>query len=150
MILMKKKWLFWFLPLLIIFLFLHQILSSISIYFGKCKIDYLYGSKDPKLMVGCRGLTESIMKNVLHASAFTLGNNIFTYRDSLSENVILHELGHVYQYKKLGPLFLPAYGVAQIVAIIDSKIKDYPNIHAGNFFEAWANRLAGLPEENKY
>jgi len=101
-------------------------------------------------MVGCRGLTESIMKNVLHASAFTLGNNIFTYRDSLSENVILHELGHVYQYKKLGPLFLPAYGVAQIVAIIDSKIKDYPNIHAGNFFEAWANRLAGLPEENKY
>lgn len=147
---MKKKWLFWFIPLFLIFLFLHQILSSASIYFGKCKIDYLYGAKNPKLMVKCKGLTESVIKNVLHTSAFTLGDNIFTYHESLPDYVILHELGHVYQYKKLGPLFLPAYGVAQLIAIIDSKINNYPNVHAGNFFEIWANKIAELPPESKY
>ena len=75
MILMKKKRLFWLLPFLIIFLFLHQILSSIAISLGKCKTDYLYDEKN-KLMFNCEGQTEKIMKNVLHASAFTLAPSL--------------------------------------------------------------------------
>jgi len=145
---MKKKWLYWFIPLFLIFLFLHQILSLISIRFGACKVNYL--NNKVRLFTECKGPVKSTMDNVLNAYAFTLGNNIFTYGKNLSENTIAHELGHVYQYKKLGPLFLPAYGIAQIVAIIDSKINDYPNVHAGNYFEIWANRIANLEPENKY
>lgn len=145
---MKKKWLYWFIPLFLIFLFLHQILSSISIRFSACKVNYL--DNKVRLFTECKGPAKSAMDNILNAYAFTLGNNIFTYGKNLSENTIAHELGHVYQYKKLGPLFLPAYGVAQLIAIIDSKINNYPNVHAGNYFEIWANKIANLEPENKY
>lgn len=145
---MKKKWLYWFIPLFLIFLFLHQILSLISIKLGECKTIYL--NSKVRLFTECKGPVKLTMDNFLNAYAFTLGNNIFTYEKNLSKNTIVHELAHVRQYKKLGPLFLPAYGVAQTIAIIDSKINKYPHVHAGNFFEIWANRTAGLPTESKF
>lgn len=150
---MKKRWLYWFIPLLLIFLFLHQILSSILIQSSKCKIDDWYRplyfkNLKAKVFTDCQGVTKFLMKNVFHNHVFTLGPNIFTYHKMIPAAIVHeHEGAHVYQYKKLGPLFIPAYGFAQLIAIIDSKINNYPNSYDRNYFEIWASKLTHITAE---
>lgn len=116
---------------------------------GNCRVQYLKDS-NVRLHTDCSYQTKALMVNVLNTYAFVVGDNIFTYETSLDNETISHEMAHVHQYKILGPLFLPLYGISQLSALLDSKIGNYPNVHAGNFFEIWANKIAGLSPEEKY
>ncbi|MDD4937930.1 MAG: hypothetical protein PHX34_02825 [Candidatus Shapirobacteria bacterium] len=116
---------------------------------GKCKASV---DRENKIIFfsSCGGFTENFLRNGLKAGAVTFGNTVLTMYSRLPSNVYKHELQHVKQYLIFGPLFLPAYGVAHLMAYIDSKIDNYENVHAGNFFEIWANKWAGLKPESKY
>lgn len=111
---------------------------------GKCKAVQIV------IFASCQGVTKTLIDKYLNASAVTVGKNILASNQSLPTDVLRHELAHVKQYRLLGPAFLPTYGAAHLAAIVDSKIKGYPNVHAGNIFEIWADRMAGIPAENKY
>jgi len=151
---MKKRWLFWSIPLFLIFLFLNQILSSILIQASKCKVDNppipsYFKNLEVKAFTDCQGTIKFLMKNVFHNQVFTLGSNIFTYHKIIPAVIVYeHEEAHVYQYKKLGPLFIPAYGIAQLMAIIDLKINNYPYSYDRNYFEIWADKLTHITAKN--
>ena len=53
----------------------------------------------------------------LRPYAQTLGRYILA-RERLPDAIIRHELEHVGQWTRLGPLFLPVYGAASFVAIL--------------------------------
>jgi hypothetical protein len=47
--------------------------------------------------------------------AMTLGHVVLCV-DAIDDGCLAHELNHVRQYERLGPFFLPAYGLASLWA----------------------------------
>ena len=84
------------------------------------------------------------------ASAITLDSHIITPLPSLAPEIVSHEMGHVFQYRILGPIFLPAYAIAQLIAIGETRYLHQTNVHARNYFEIWANSISHLPLEPTY
>jgi hypothetical protein len=64
--------------------------------------------------------------------AQTLGRYILA-RERLPDSIVRHELEHVRQWSRLGPLFLPVYGVASMIAILAGR-----NRYLDNTFEVAA------------
>ncbi|MCS7238335.1 MAG: DUF4157 domain-containing protein [Thermoguttaceae bacterium] len=72
--------------------------------------------------------------------AITFGH-VVLYRSAQSRQKLrAHELVHVAQYERWGPLFIPAYLLASSVALLRGK-----NPYADNAFEAEAFRQAPSP-----
>jgi hypothetical protein len=59
--------------------------------------------------------------------AQTLGRYIVS-REPLPDGTIRHELEHVDQWTRLGPLYLPVYGAASIVAILAGRHRYFDNL----------------------
>jgi len=59
--------------------------------------------------------------------AQTLGRYILA-REKLPDTIVRHELEHVGQWTRLGPLFLPVYGFASMVAILAGRNRYLDNI----------------------
>jgi hypothetical protein len=59
--------------------------------------------------------------------AQTLGRYILA-REKLPDGTIRHELEHVGQWTRLGPLFLPAYGAASFIALLAGRNRYFDNI----------------------
>lgn len=116
---------------------------------GKCS--YFY-DKINKIHVytKCANPTKYIIEDLLKATTITIEDSFFTANNIIPSCVYKHELAHTKQYEILGPMYLPLYAFAHLSAVIDSKIHKYNNPHATNFFEMWANYMAGLPAGNKY
>ena len=78
-----------------------------------------------------------------HASipirAQTLGRYVFA-RERLSPELVEHELEHVRQWARLGPLFLPAYLASSLAALMRRR---HP--YSANRFEVAARRRAYGP-----
>ena len=66
-------------------------------------------------------------------SAITFGHVVLSVKDPIRQDVLEHELVHVRQYEWLGPLFLPVYVVASLVALLRGR---HP--YRDNAFEAHA------------
>jgi hypothetical protein len=64
--------------------------------------------------------------------AQTLGRYILA-RERLPDTIVRHELEHVRQWSRLGPLYLPFYGLASFVAILAGR-----NRYLDNTFEVAA------------
>jgi hypothetical protein len=64
----------------------------------------------------------------------TIGECVFV-RDGENASVLAHELRHVWQYRCLGPLFLPAYGLASVWAWLSGR-----HYYNEQFFEVDAQR----------
>jgi hypothetical protein len=71
-------------------------------------------------------------------SAITLGHVVLSTREQISQETFEHELVHVRQYERWGPLFIPAYLVASLVALIKRR-----HYYKDNFFEAQARARSG-------
>jgi hypothetical protein len=69
--------------------------------------------------------------------AQTLGRYVFA-RERLSPGIVEHELEHVRQWRRLGPLFLPAYVVSSAWALMRHR-----NPYRANRFEIAARRREG-------
>lgn len=69
-------------------------------------------------------------------AAQTLGRYVFS-RQRLSDHSLAHEVEHVRQWQRLGPLFLPAYATASGLALLRRR---HP--YWDNRFEAWARARA--------
>ena len=69
--------------------------------------------------------------------AQTLGRYVFA-RERLPETTIAHEIEHVRQWQRLGPLFLPAYFASSGLALLHGR---HP--YSANRFEEAASRRAG-------
>lgn len=116
---------------------------------GNC--NYFYDElNNINLYTNCKGPTKYIIEDVLKATTITIENSFFTANSIVPSCVYRHELAHTRQYEIFGPTYLPLYAFAHLSAVIDSKIHNYTNPHATNFFEMWANYIAGLPQEDKY
>jgi len=59
--------------------------------------------------------------------AQTLGRYILS-REPLPDGTIRHELEHVGQWSRLGPLYLPVYGAASFIAILAGRNRYWDNI----------------------
>jgi hypothetical protein len=59
--------------------------------------------------------------------AQTLGRYILA-RGRLPDQTIRHELEHVGQWSRLGPLFLPVYGAASLVAVLAGRNRYFDNV----------------------
>jgi hypothetical protein len=59
--------------------------------------------------------------------AQTLGRYIVA-RERLPDSIIRHELEHVRQWSRLGPLYLPAYGASSFIAILAGRHRYFDNI----------------------
>jgi hypothetical protein len=64
--------------------------------------------------------------------AQTLGRYVLA-REKLPDSIVRHELEHVGQWTRLGPLFLPIYGAASFLAILAGR-----NRYVDNIFEVAA------------
>ena len=64
--------------------------------------------------------------------AQTMGRYILA-REPLPDSIVRHELEHVGQWSRLGPLFLPVYGAASLIAILAGR-----NRYLDNVFEVAA------------
>lgn len=73
-------------------------------------------------------------------AAVTLGHVVLGRSEDLLAAVRAHERVHVRQYEVLGPLFLPAYAIASLVAWVRGG-----NAYRDNAFERAARRGAGEP-----
>jgi hypothetical protein len=59
--------------------------------------------------------------------AQTLGRYILS-REPLPDTIIRHELEHVGQWTRLGPLYLPVYGAASFLAILAGRHRYFDNL----------------------
>jgi hypothetical protein len=59
--------------------------------------------------------------------AQTLGRYIVS-REPLNDGTIRHELEHVDQWTRLGPLYQPIYGAASFVAILAGRHRYFDNL----------------------
>jgi hypothetical protein len=66
--------------------------------------------------------------------AMTLGHVVLCI-DVADDTLLRHELVHVRQYEKLGPLFVPAYLAASLLAVLRGG-----NAYSDNAFEVEARR----------
>lgn len=76
----------------------------------------------------------------LQPYAQTLGRYIFA-RERVSDAILRHELEHVRQWRALGPLFLPLYGLASIRAVLGGGDR-----YRDNRFEVGARAREAVPE----
>ncbi len=139
----KKKYLIIIVSILFL-LFFNKLLGESLGLIGNCNSLY---DKENKVRVytDCKGITNLLIGDILSARAFTLDHVVLTNQQSLSGQTYKHELAHTKQYSYFGPLFLPLYGIAHVVSLVDAQINNYQNPYAGNFFETWANKMADLP-----
>jgi hypothetical protein len=72
-----------------------------------------------------------------HYRAITFGHVVLCV-DEPDPTLIRHELAHVKQYERWGPLFVPAYVVASIVSMVRGG-----HAHTDNHFEVAARRAEG-------
>jgi hypothetical protein len=72
------------------------------------------------------------------ASALTLGHVVLGKNEALLARCRDHERVHVRQYEQWGPLFLPAYLVAGLLAFVRGR-----NAYLDNFFERRAREETG-------
>jgi hypothetical protein len=70
--------------------------------------------------------------------AMTLGHVVLCV-DEIDAALLAHELVHVRQYERLGPLFIPAYGIASLAAALRGG-----DIYRDNAFEVEARRRADM------
>jgi hypothetical protein len=70
--------------------------------------------------------------------AMTLGHVVLSI-DAVDDELLAHELVHVAQYERLGPLFLPAYAAASLLALARGG-----DAYRDNAFEVEARR-GGAP-----
>jgi hypothetical protein len=75
--------------------------------------------------------------------AQTLGRYVFA-RERLSDRTIAHEMEHVRQWERLGPLFLPAYVASSGVALLRGL---HP--YGANRFEVAARRQESDPPDRQ-
>src|SRR5450759_218541 len=75
--------------------------------------------------------------SLMPIQAQTLGRYVFA-RERLSPGIVEHELEHVRQWRRLGPLFLPAYVVSSAWALMRDR-----NPYRANRFEIAARRREG-------
>ena len=68
----------------------------------------------------------------------TLGHVVLSI-DAVDDELLAHELVHVAQYERLGPLFLPAYAAASLLALVRGG-----DAYCDNAFEVEARR-GGAP-----
>ena len=139
----KKKYLIIIVSILFL-LFFNKLLGESLGLIGNCKSLYDKENK-VRIYTNCQGITKTLIDDLLGASAFTLDHVILTNQVTLNSRTYKHELAHTKQYSYFGPLFLPLYGIAYVVSLVDAQINNYQNPHAGNFFEIWANKMADLP-----
>ena len=135
---MSFKTALWVVVIIFLFLFnnlLGQALGSL----GRCRMAPLVEAK-ARLFTDCRGMTGQLITDVLGAGVITLGSNILTPAPNLSPRLLSHELAHVSQYRLLGPLFLPVYGIANFASWVNSLMYNQ-DIHSGNIMEFWADSL---------
>jgi hypothetical protein len=71
-------------------------------------------------------------------SAITFGHVVLSVHDPIPERVLEHELVHVRQYETFGPLFLPGYLLASVVALLRGR-----HAYRDNPFEMHARREVG-------
>jgi hypothetical protein len=71
--------------------------------------------------------------------AITFGHVVLCIDDA-DPGVLAHELEHVRQYERWGPLLVPAYLVASVLAVLRGG-----HAHRDNVFEAAARRISGYP-----
>ena len=96
-----------------------------------------------RTVVNVGGWFPNLLYQTTRTPALALGDLILTpKRAFLDGRTYAHELGHVDQYRKLGPLFLPLYGVGAIWG----KLRG--DAHDANPFEVDADMRAGMV--NKY
>lgn len=75
--------------------------------------------------------------------AQTLGRYVFA-RERLSDRTIAHEVEHVRQWQRLGPLFLPAYVASSGLALLRGR-----NPYSANRFEEAARRQEMEPPDRR-
>lgn len=73
--------------------------------------------------------------------AMTLGHVVLGI-DELDEEILAHELGHVHQHEIWGPLFIPAYLLATLWAVVRGR-----HYYRDNPFEVAARRGAAAQRE---
>jgi hypothetical protein len=71
--------------------------------------------------------------------AITFGHVVLCV-DAADPGVLAHELVHVRQYERWGPLLVPAYLIASLVALVRGG-----HAHRDNAFETAARRISGYP-----
>jgi hypothetical protein len=70
--------------------------------------------------------------------AMTLGHVVLCI-DEVDAMLLEHELVHVRQYERLGPLFIPAYGLASLIAVLRGG-----DAYRDNSFEVEAHRVSRM------
>lgn len=81
------------------------------------------------------------------AHAITFGHVIIYRSRTLREAIRKHELIHVRQYERLGPLFIPAYLAASLVALLRGKDPYRDNVFEREAFAASEAPYMPFPEE---
>ena len=76
--------------------------------------------------------------------AQTLGRYVFA-RERLSDATVAHEVEHVRQWERLGPLFLPAYVASSGLALLRGR-----NAYRSNRFEEAARRQESMPPGGRF
>jgi hypothetical protein len=76
-------------------------------------------------------------------SALTLGHVVLARDDQCAERTRAHERAHVRQCEQWGPLFLPAYLAASLLAVLRRG-----NFYRDNWFERMANRVPPKPDDS--
>jgi hypothetical protein len=74
-----------------------------------------------------------------HYRAITFGHTVLSV-DDLDQDTLEHELVHVRQYERWGPLFIPAYVMASVLARLKGG-----HHYRDNAFEVSARKLAAGP-----
>ncbi len=93
--------------------------------------------------VNVGGWFPTLLYKTTRTPALALGDFILTpSRAFLDSRTYAHELGHTDQYRKLGPLFLPLYGLGALLG------KRRGDAHDANPFEVDADARSGI--ENRY
>jgi Zn-dependent protease len=71
-------------------------------------------------------------------AAITLGDQVLYVAGGMHKERVLHELEHVAQARRWGPLFFPAYGLASLWSLVR-----YGSAYRQNRFEQHARDAAG-------
>lgn len=71
-------------------------------------------------------------------AAITFGHVVLSVDDPIPERVLDHEMVHVRQYERWGPLFLPMYGISSLVSLLRGR-----HFYRDNHFELQARAESG-------
>jgi len=94
------------------------------------------------------GLLDALLRRVTvlrgGASALTLGHVVLARNDQCAKQTRAHERAHVRQCEQWGPLFLPAYLAASLLAVLRRG-----NFYRDNWFERMANQAPPKPDDSR-